>query len=107
MGPAIDSLAKLSVTPPFDFVFIDADSENCLPYFLEAKRLIAPGGAIVIDNIIRYGQTADPAANDPKTEGVRRLLAHIKSDAEVEATVIQTIGSRGFDGFLYATRLIA
>ncbi|KZW02341.1 S-adenosyl-L-methionine-dependent methyltransferase [Exidia glandulosa HHB12029] len=105
VGPAIHSLAKLEPSPPFDIVFIDADSENCLPYFLEGKRLISPGGVILVDNIIRYGQTADPAANDPKTEGVRSLLRHIKTDREVEATVTQTIGGRGFDGFLYATRL--
>lgn len=105
VGPALESLAKLDASEPFDLVFIDADSKNDLPYFLEAKRLLRPRGVILMDNIVRYGRTADPTADDEATVGVRALLQHIQNDKEVEATVIQTIGSRGFDGIMYAVKL--
>jgi len=104
VGPAAESLKKLSPEPPFDLAFIDADKEGNLTYFIEAKRLVKSGGAIIVDNVVRYGKVADPEQSDKNIEGVRRLLAAIKDDDEVEGTTIGTVGDKGYDGFLYAFR---
>jgi len=104
-GPAYDSIVKLEPTPiPFDLVFIDADKENNLNYFTEAKRLLRKGGVIIVDNVVRYGKVSDPAIVNETTEGVRNLLRSIQHDEDIEATTIATVGERGFDGFLYAYR---
>ncbi|KAF9260741.1 O-methyltransferase family 3 protein [Marasmius fiardii PR-910] len=105
VGPAYDSLKQMSSDEPFDFVFIDADKQSCLQYFIEAKRLIKQGGVIVVDNVFRYGYISDPECKDPKVEGVRRLLEALKEDRDVESTAIGTVGEKGYDGFLYIVKL--
>jgi len=95
----------LQPDPAFDFVFIDADKTGNVEYFKEAKRLIRPGGVILIDNVVRYGRVADSNLSDDAIEGVRRLLEYIKDDTSVEATTLATVGEKGYDGFLYALRL--
>ncbi|KAF5325534.1 hypothetical protein D9619_009871 [Psilocybe cf. subviscida] len=102
VGPAAESLKRLSPEPPFDLAFIDADKEGNLTYFIEAKRLLKSGGAIIVDNVVRKGKVADPAEQSASIDGVRRLLTAIKDDDEVEATTIATVGDKGYDGFLYA-----
>ncbi|KZT68960.1 O-methyltransferase family 3 protein [Daedalea quercina L-15889] len=101
-GSAIESLAKMeSGDAPFDLVFIDADKENNLPYFLEAKRLTRKGAVIIVDNTVREGQVADLSNTAAPHVGTRKLLAHLKEDTEVSATTISTIGERMWDGFTY------
>ncbi|TCD69740.1 hypothetical protein EIP91_006507 [Steccherinum ochraceum] len=102
VGPAADSLAKLQPDQPFDLAFIDADKPSNLTYFLQAKRLVKKGGVVVVDNVVRRGRVADPDEKDSESEGVRALLRHLKTDDDVEATTIATVGEKGFDGFLYA-----
>ncbi|KAI0082708.1 O-methyltransferase family 3 protein [Panus rudis PR-1116 ss-1] len=103
VGPAADSIVKLKPEPaPFDLAFIDADKENNLTYFLEAKRLVKKGGVIIVDNVVRNGKVSDPDLNNEYVEGVRRLLRHLKEDKDVDATTIATAGEKGYDGFLYA-----
>jgi predicted O-methyltransferase YrrM len=58
----------------------------------------------IVDNVVRYGRVSDPEYTDRNVEGVRRLMATIKTDTEVDATVVQTVGMKGYDGFLYAFR---
>ncbi|TFK31541.1 O-methyltransferase-domain-containing protein [Crucibulum laeve] len=102
VGPAIDTMSTLD--PFFDFVFIDADKPSNLAYFTEAKRLVRKGGVIIVDNMVQYGRTADLNYSDIKVEGARTVLKALKGDKDVDATVMGTVGEKGYDGFLYAVR---
>ncbi|KAG7439696.1 O-methyltransferase family 3 protein [Guyanagaster necrorhizus] len=105
VGPALDSLRKVASEPKFDFAFIDADKTNMLNYFIAAKRLLRKGGAIYVDNVIRGGLVADPAADTSEfSDGVRKFILAMKDDEEVEATTIGTVTGKGYDGFLYAVK---
>ncbi|KAJ7911857.1 O-methyltransferase [Mycena leptocephala] len=103
VGPAHESMLAMQpeAQAPFDFVFIDADKESATKYFIEAKRLLRKGGVIIVDNV-GQGWPVDSSNTQPGIEGARELLRYIKDDTEVEATVIHTVGAKGFDGFLYA-----
>ncbi|RMH25670.1 MAG: O-methyltransferase [Planctomycetota bacterium] len=104
VGPALDSMDRLieQGAPPFDLVFIDADKENLDGYFARALRLTRPGGVILADNVVRDGAVVDDASGDPRVLGVRRMLGLIRDTPNVSATVIQTVGAKGYDGFLLA-----
>jgi len=106
VGPAIRFLRELQPEQPFDFVFIDADKQSNLDYFIEAKRLTGKHGVIIVDNVVRNGLVSkiDLESPDDNVQGVRRLLDWIKTDREVDATTIATVGEKGFDGFLYARK---
>jgi len=104
IGPAAESITKLSPEEPYDLVFIDADKPSIPIYFSEAKRLVRKGGVIIVDNVVRSGLVADPEYTDEKVEGVRRLLKAIEGDEEIEATTISTVGDKGYDGFIYAIK---
>jgi predicted O-methyltransferase YrrM len=108
VGPAADSLAQLfsEKTAPFDFVFIDADKAGYPNYFEWAMKLSRPGTLIVADNVVRKGALLDPDSNDANVQGMRRMLDIIAADRRVSATAIQTVGSKGYDGFVLA-RVIA
>ncbi|KAK0194488.1 O-methyltransferase family 3 protein [Armillaria mellea] len=98
------SLAKVPSEPKFDLAFIDADKASILQYFTEAKRLVRPGGVIIVDNVVRNGKVADPSYSDESVDGVRKLLAVLPDDNGVEAITMGTVGEKGYDGFLYAIR---
>lgn len=104
LGPALESLPKLVAEnpPPFDFIFIDADKENISGYFEWSLRLTRPGSLILVDNVIRDGEVANPATTDPRVQGVRRFNELLAQEARVCATTIQTVGSKGYDGFTLA-----
>jgi predicted O-methyltransferase YrrM len=104
VGPATGSLAALAATDPepFDFVFIDADKSSNAVYFDYAVRLGHPGTVIVVDNVVRGGRVADGASRDSDVNGVRQLADLIEASPGVEATAIQTVGSKGYDGFIMA-----
>ncbi|MEO7806660.1 MAG: class I SAM-dependent methyltransferase, partial [Steroidobacteraceae bacterium] len=99
VGRAIDTLPELVDVAPFDFIFIDADKESIPEYFTWALRLARPGTAIVVDNVIREGAVADAASTDPRVQGVRRFNSMLSSEPRVSATAVQTVGSKGYDGF--------
>ena len=101
VGAALDTLPKLEAAGagPFDFAFVDADKEHMAEYVNWAIRLAAPGALIVADNVVREGAVADAASTDPRVLGVRRMLAQVAADPRVTATVIQTVGAKGYDGF--------
>ncbi|MDQ3554235.1 MAG: O-methyltransferase [Chloroflexota bacterium] len=104
VGPASDSLARLveEGAGPFDLVFIDADKEGYPAYLGWALRLTRAGSLIVADNVVRDGAVIDPASDDPRVQAVRRFLEVLAAEPRVEATVIQTVGSKGYDGLAFA-----
>jgi len=104
IGPAAESITKLSPEVPYDLAFIDADKPNNPIYFFEAKRLVRKGGVIIVDNVVRSGHVSMPECTDEKIEGVRRLLEAIEGDEEIDATTIATVGDKGYDGFIYAIK---
>ncbi len=104
LGKAIDSLPRLAAEgrSPFDFIFIDADKPSNPEYWAWALKLARHGSLIVIDNVIRKGAVADPASTDPQVVGTRKMFELISAEPRVSATVIQTVGSKGYDGFALA-----
>jgi predicted O-methyltransferase YrrM len=101
VGPAVASLRNLVAeeVEPFDFIFIDADKEGYAEYFTLSLQLSRPGTVIVADNVVRNGAVVDPASSDERVRGVRRFLELVAAEPRVEATVVQTVGSKGYDGF--------
>ncbi|HEV2811003.1 MAG TPA: O-methyltransferase [Acidimicrobiales bacterium] len=101
LGPAAETLAELVAdrSEPFDFVFIDADKEAIPEYFRRALELSRSGTVIVVDNVVRGGEVADATSTDPATQGIRQFNQTVASHPGVDATVIQTVGSKGHDGF--------
>ena len=102
IGRALDILPSLKELWPFDFVFIDADKEQVPQYYEWARTLTGPGALIIIDNVVRDGQLIDAATSDPRVRGVRRLHELVSRDAGVEATTIQIVGAKGYDGMTVA-----
>lgn len=102
LGPALANLPGLEAEGPFDFFFIDADKPSNPDYFDWAVRLSRPGSLIVVDNVVRAGAVADADSTDPAVIGVRRLLEAVAADHRVSATAVQTVGAKGYDGFLLA-----
>jgi predicted O-methyltransferase YrrM len=100
IGPALDTLAGL--TGSFDLVFIDADKENNAAYVTHAIRLGHRGTVIVVDNAVRAGRILDPADDDHQALGVRAMLEMVGSHPRLEAAAIQTVGAKGWDGFVLA-----
>ncbi|HVO57835.1 MAG TPA: O-methyltransferase [Dongiaceae bacterium] len=101
VGAALDSLRALAQESagPFDLVFIDADKANNAGYFSWAMQLTRIGSVIVVDNVVRDGKVADANCTDPDIAGTRLMFEHIAQDKRVAATAIQTVGSKGYDGF--------
>ena len=102
IGRALDILPSLKELWPFDFVFIDADKEQVPQYYEWARTLTGPGALIIIDNVVRDGQLIDAATSDARVRGVRRLHELVSRDAGVEATTIQIVGAKGYDGMTVA-----
>jgi predicted O-methyltransferase YrrM len=104
VGPALETLPKLEKegAGPFDLAFIDADKENNAAYFGWALKLARPGGLIIVDNVVRDGAVVDPANHDPMIEGTRKLFEALAAETRVSATAVQTVGSKGWDGFVVA-----
>jgi predicted O-methyltransferase YrrM len=104
LGPALDTLPRLAAEgqAPFDLIFIDADKPNNPGYFEWALKLSRPASAIIVDNVVRSGKVADASNDDPRIIGSRRLHEMIAAEPRVTATTIQTVGSKGYDGFTLA-----
>jgi predicted O-methyltransferase YrrM len=102
-GPALETLAgfRAQRIDPFDLVFIDADKASNLGYVQAALELSRIGTLIVVDNVVRNGLVVSAKA-DAAVQGVRRMTAWIGKEPRLAATVIQTVGSKGYDGFLLA-----
>ncbi len=104
VGAALESLARLveEGVEPFDMIFIDADKPNNPNYLEWAMKLSRVGTLIVLDNVIRDGEVADASSLDEKVIGVRRCLDKMAAEPRLEATALQTVGSKGWDGFAMA-----
>ena len=102
LGDALEVLPGLTERGPFDFSFIDADKANIPGYFGWAVELSRPGSLIVVDNVVRSGAVSDPDSEDPSVRGVQQLVEELRTDSRVSATTIQTVGTKGYDGFLLA-----
>jgi len=104
VGPALDSLRELCARKPapFDLVFIDADKVNNPEYFRAALELTRSGSLIIVDNVVRDGEILDEHTQDAAVRGTRALYAVMGAEPRVTATAIQTVGSKGYDGFAIA-----
>jgi predicted O-methyltransferase YrrM len=104
LGPALDTLPQLVAEGrgPFDLIFIDADKPNNPYYFQWALKLSRRGSLIITDNIVRDGAVADPSNSDASAQGARRFLEMVSAEPRVSATALQTVGSKGYDGFAIA-----
>jgi predicted O-methyltransferase YrrM len=96
VGRGVDLLPQ--VEGPIDFTFIDADKASNPDYFEGALRLSRPGSLIVVDNVVRGGAVVD-GNGDANVQGIRRMNAMIAAEPRVAATAVQTVGSKGWDGF--------
>jgi predicted O-methyltransferase YrrM len=103
VGPAVQTLEGMVAAneAPFDFIFIDADKEGYPQYFDLSLDLSHSGTVIVADNVIRDGEVINKASEDERVHGVRRFLEKVQASNRVEATAVQTVGSKGYDGFAY------
>jgi predicted O-methyltransferase YrrM len=101
IGPAVTSLQDLidEDAEPFDFIFIDADKEGYPEYLELSLQLSRPGTVIVADNVVRAGEVADSMSADERVKGVRAFLEMATASDRIEGTAIQTVGSKGYDGF--------
>lgn len=112
VGPAADTLASFSARPEeekpvYDFIFIDANKDQNLTYFKYALEFSKIGSVIVVDNVARRGRLADEQSEDDAIVGTRALFDWIKKEEEegrgrVESSAVQTVGGKGWDGFLIA-----
>jgi predicted O-methyltransferase YrrM len=103
VGAALDTLPTLADREePFDLIFIDADKENNVSYVEWAIKLGAPGSIIVVDNIARSGRVLDPAPDDHQARAVRDMLEMMGENPRLDAAAIQTVGTKGWDGFAVA-----
>ncbi|MGV9268497.1 O-methyltransferase [Kitasatospora sp. NPDC003701] len=103
-GRALDTLPELEKEggEPFDLVFIDADKPSNPAYLEWALRLTRPGSLIIGDNVVRDGAVTDGASTDPRVQGVRRFTEQIAAHPRLTATAVQTVGEKGYDGFVLA-----
>jgi predicted O-methyltransferase YrrM len=100
VGMALDTLPALTAEGQrFDLTFIDADKPNIPDYFEWAMKLSNPASLIIVDNVVRDGAVLDEKSGDPSIRGVRRFNELLAADKRVSATTIQTVGSKGYDGF--------
>ena len=104
VGPALETLPRLEAEGegPFDLIFLDADKPNNPAYLDWAVRLARPGTVIVVDNVVRDGHVVQTRSRDPRVQGIRRMNARLANDPRLLATTLQTVGRKGYDGFVLA-----
>lgn len=104
VGPALESLRALEAerADPYDLVFIDADKENNPAYVEAALRLTRRGAAILVDNVVRGGRVRHAHETQPSVVGTRRMFEMMAAEPRLDATAIQTVGAKGWDGLAIA-----
>jgi len=104
LGKAAESLGRLHEEDagPFDLIFIDADKPNIPAYLEWALKLTRQGSLIICDNVVRDGAVADSESSDPAVRGVREFFDMLAAEPRLSATALQTLGSKGYDGFAMA-----
>jgi predicted O-methyltransferase YrrM len=100
VGPAADSLRQLidESAELFDLAFLDADKASLADYYTLTRRLCRTGAVIIADNVVRKGAVLDAASTDEAVQGVRRFNDLVAADPGVDATILQTVGAKGYDG---------
>ncbi len=101
-GPALQSLESLGECPAFDLIFIDADKPNNPHYLRWALRYSRPGTLIIGDNVVRDGEVVNPQSADERVQGVRQFIEMMGAEPRLTATALQTVGTKGWDGFTLA-----
>src|SRR5437868_6926167 len=101
VGAALDTLPKLEaeMKEPFDLIFIDADKPNNSAYLRWALKLSRPGTLIIVDNVVRDGAVIDANSSDKDVQGARQLFESLASEPPLNSTALQTVGTKGYDGF--------
>ena len=102
VGPAAASLAAMAGNAPFDFIFIDADKQSNSHYVAEAIRLGRSGTTIVVDNVVREGGVLEVDSDDERIVGTRALFDMLSAEPRLDATAVQTVGAKKWDGFVLA-----
>ena len=104
VGPALETLRELASegAEPFDMVFIDADKPGYPDYLELSLQLSRAGTVIVADNVIRRGDILDGSSGDPNVQAMRRFHERLASEKRISATAVQTVGGKGYDGFVLA-----
>ncbi len=104
VGDAAESMRTLCAqgATPFDLIFIDANRAALDTYLELALRLSHPGTLLIADNVVRGGAVADPASRDPEVQGIHRFAEQLGRLPNLQATVVQTVGVKGYDGFALA-----
>ena len=107
VGRALDSLPTLAASGagPFDLIFIDADKPGNPDYLQWAMKLARPGTTIAVDNVVRQGKVVDAGSADPDIQGTRRMTELMAAEPRLSATVLQTVGAKGYDGIALAVML--
>ncbi|AUO14052.1 O-methyltransferase [Priestia megaterium] len=102
VGPGLDTLAVLKDrgTEPFDLIFIDADKPNNSNYLKWALELSKRGSTIICDNVVRQGHVVNSESEDENVKGIRQFMNALAQEKRISATAIQTVGSKGYDGFI-------
>lgn len=105
VGSAHDTLPALvkEGVQPFDLVFIDADKPGYPEYFKWSMKLSRPGTIIIADNVVRDGEVVNPNSEDERVRGIRAFNEVITKEKRFNATAIQTVGAKGYDGFIIGT----
>ncbi|MGG1630799.1 O-methyltransferase [Rossellomorea sp. NRS-1567] len=98
VGAALDTLP--TIEGEFDFIFIDADKQNNANYLKWALELSQPGAVIITDNVVRGGRVIDNNSGDESVQGVRYFVDMLSKEPRIDSTVVQTVGSKGYDGFV-------
>ena len=103
LGAALETLPRLVAegAGPFDLIFVDADKANLADYFTWSVKLSRPGTLILVDNVIRDGEVVNASSTDEMVQGVRRMNERIAAEPRVSATVLQTVGAKGYDGLAF------
>ena len=104
VGRALDTLPRLldEGQGPFDLVFLDADKPSNAEYVRWALRLSRPGTVIVADNVVRGGALVDERSDNSGIRGTRAMFELLAAEPRLSATAVQTVGSKGYDGFAIA-----
>ena len=104
LGAALESLPRIAAEErgPFDLIFVDADKRNNPGYLTWALQLSRPGSVIVVDNVVRDGAVVDESNTDANLLGIRSMSEMIAAEPRLDATAIQTVGIKGYDGFVIA-----
>lgn len=103
VGDALETLPTFKkIAPPFDLIFIDADKPNNPHYLKWALELANSGAVIIADNVVRDGAIVDEKSEDERVQGVRQFIDLLQGESRIESTAIQTVGNKGYDGFVLA-----